>query len=118
MVAPSKLLASFATRCPVLPLIAKANGVNEENIERSRTIVAEYLTELEGALAETGYLVGDSFTAADLTAAALLVPIANPGHPDTKRPEPIMPAFQKLLDDYSDHPVIKWVENTYRQYRD
>lgn len=103
---------------PVLkPLIAKANGVNPENIARSGEIVARYLDEVAEAVSKTGYLVGDRFTAADLTAAALLAPLANPGHPDMRRPEPVVDSLQAILDRYSSHPAIAWVEQQYRQHR-
>jgi glutathione S-transferase len=101
----------------VKPLIAKANGVNPENIEKSKLIVQSYLDEINEAVSNTGYLVGAQFSAADLTAAALLAPIANPDHEDMKRPSPIADSFKEILDTYSPHPTISWVEKQYSEKR-
>ena len=62
-------------------------------------------------------VIGDQFTAADLTAAALIAPIANPDHIDMKRPSPVLPALQEILDHYAEHPAIAWVEQQYRVHR-
>lgn len=98
-------------------VIGKANGVNPENIQRSGEIVARYLDEVASAVSTTGYLVGDQFTAADLTAAALLAPLANPAHNDMQRPSPIIDSLQEILDRYATHPAISWVEQQYRLHR-
>ena len=98
-------------------VIGKANGVNPKNIELSREIIRRYLDEIETSVAATGYLVGDQFTAADLTAAALIAPLANPDHIDMKRPSPVLPALQEILDHYAEHPAIAWVEQQYRVHR-
>jgi len=74
------------------PVIAKANGVNPENLKRAEQAVATFLDEIAEAAADTGYLVGSKFTAADLTAAALLAPLINPDHPDMAKPEPVLPS--------------------------
>jgi len=101
----------------IRPLIAKANGVNPANIEKSKKIIQSYLDEIEQTVSATGYLVGEQFTAADLTAAALLAPLASPDHEDMSRPSPIVPSFQEILDSYSDNPTIAWVQKQYREQR-
>ena len=99
------------------PVIAKANGVNPENLKKAKEIVASYLDEIATATEPTGHLVGNSFTAADLTAAALIAPLTNPQHPDMAKPEPIVPSFQALLDEYRNHPAISWVGRQYDEHR-
>ena len=101
----------------VKPLIAKANGVNPENIAKSKQVAQSYLDEIAKTVSATGYLVGDQFTAADLTAAALLAPLANPDHEDMRRPIPMAASFQEILDTYSSHPTIEWVDKQYREQR-
>ncbi len=101
----------------VLPLIKKANGVNEQNIKRSKITTAQFLDEIESTIAHTGYIVGDKFSIADLTAAALLAPIANVDHPDMKRPKPIPERLKSLLGHYGQHPTIAWVNKIYQQHR-
>ncbi len=99
------------------PVIAKANGVNPENLKKAEEIVTRYLDEIATATEQTGHLVGSSFTAADLTAAALVAPLTNPQHPDMAKPEPIVPSFQELLDNYRKHPAIHWVVRQYNENR-
>ncbi|MBL6692221.1 MAG: glutathione S-transferase family protein [Pseudomonadales bacterium] len=99
------------------PVIAKANGVNPENLKRAEQTVAAYLDDIAEATAETGYLVGNMFTAADLTAASLLATLINPDHPDMAKPEPVLASFQLLLDRYCDHPTMTWVARLYKEKR-
>jgi glutathione S-transferase len=65
----------------------------------------------------TGYLVGDAFSVADLTAAALLAPLVQPEHPDMRRPEPIPPRVQEFLARWASHPGTAWVLEQYRRHR-
>jgi glutathione S-transferase len=115
---PSVTMFFYRLAFPLLkPLIAKANGVNPENIEKSKKVVQSYLDEIGEVVLNTGYLVGEQFSAADLTAAALLAPLANPDHEDMQRPTPIVASFREILDTYSPHPTIAWVEKQYRDQR-
>ncbi|MCB1694183.1 MAG: glutathione S-transferase family protein [Pseudomonadales bacterium] len=101
----------------VSPLIAKANGVNPENIERAFHIVETSLDEIAGASSSTGYLVGDRFTVADLTAAALLAPLANVTHPDMRRIEPVPREMSELISRFASHSAIQWVQRVYSTHR-
>ena len=69
-------------------MIATGNGVTPDNIARCRELVAAKLDEIAEQAAATGYLVGNSFSVADLTAAALRAPIASVEHVDMERPNP------------------------------
>ena len=75
------------------------------------------MDEIAETISATGYLVGDSFTVADLTAAALCAPLANPTHVDMARPQPVPESIQAILDDYVDHPAIAWVNRMYELHR-
>ncbi len=113
-------LARFAYRItfPLAKgLIKKGNGVNPENISRSRGITAEALDRIAEMTRDTGYLVGDKFTVADLAAAALFAPLANPKHPDMARPEPIPESVVDVLAEYKDHPTVAWVNRMYEKHR-
>lgn len=98
-------------------LMARANGVNPENLRRSERIARDALDTMEAQVADTGYLCGRSFTAADLTAAALFAPLANPPHPDMHRPHPVPDELRMLLDTWSAHPSIDWVNRMYQMHR-
>lgn len=99
-------------------IIARGNGVADAaNVERCFARTDEALNQLAEQTAATGYLFGNEFSVADLTAAALLAPLANVDHPDMRRPQPIPPAMQLLYQGYETHPAISWVKAMYRQHR-
>ncbi|MDA0979567.1 MAG: glutathione S-transferase [Proteobacteria bacterium] len=98
-------------------LIASANGVNPDNLERCLRITATALDRIADAVEPTGYLVGNSFTVADLTAAALFAPLAAPDHPDMARPRPVPPGVQSVIEQYSNHPTVRWVNSMYEHHR-
>jgi glutathione S-transferase len=80
-----------------------------------RKIVAA-IDRLEAELGEHDYLVGDRFTVADLTAAALLYPIVRPseGPLVTERmPEP----FERFRDTLRGRPGYRWVEHIFHRHR-
>ena len=98
-------------------VIARGNGVNPENVARSHKITQETLDRVAERTANHAYMVGDQFSVADLTAAALLAPVANVDHVDMKRPEPVPAAFRELVTRYSHHPAVTWVNTIYRNHR-
>lgn len=98
-------------------LIARGNGVNPENVQRSERIARNAMDVIASRATDTGYLCGDGFTAADLTAAALLAPLASPSHPDMRRPEPVPAALRDLFETWSTRPAIAWVNQIYHSHR-
>ena len=67
----------------------------------------------------SGYLVGESFTVADLTAASILGLIVVPPqfpyikvHPDERTAE-----FRRYRDSLKSHPGFRWVEDMYARHR-
>ena len=97
--------------------IVKVNGVTPKNIARARQNVAALLDEIATAVEAGGYLVGGRFSVADLTAASLMSPVLRLTHADMRRPEPIPPALEALLDEYAAHPAMVWAVDMFRQHR-
>ncbi len=64
-----------------------------------------------------GHLVGDSFTVADLAAAALLSITTNLPDCAMTRPEPMPPSIVDWMARWADHPGTAWVLRTYREHR-
>ena len=83
----------------------------------ARSAFDRTMTELAARLGDGGYLIGDTFTRADLTVAALLSLIALP--PEHPFPWGDVPPSQArdFIDSYSDHPVSQWVRAIYREHR-
>ncbi len=84
-------------------------------VARSKTMAA--MDRLEHEVQSSGYLVGDRFTVADLTAAALFSPVVRPPEFPYKTPAPVPEPLAKIRDSLSTHPAFKWVLETYRQHR-
>jgi len=98
-------------------MVAKGNGVNEKNVGLALDVSQKALDEVAEKTHSTGYIVGDQFSIADLTAAALIAPLANPQHPEMARPKPVPDSVQKVLDRYRHHEAITWVNRQYELHR-
>jgi glutathione S-transferase len=95
-------------------------GANkDDDAERARERIAAAFDKLEAELekGDGDFLVGDSLTVADVTAASLFYPIVVPPEgplsPDLPRP----PALERFRESLSDRPGYRWVEETFRRHR-
>ena len=87
---------------------------DEEAVKRSRETIVDSLDRIEDERAGRDYLVGDQFTVADLTAAALLYPLVWPAEFQYELPDP--PRWQ-FLEPYKDHPALGWITEMWRRHR-
>ena len=99
-------------------MIAKGNGVDDpDNVATCFETTREWLDRLKERLGSADYLVGDRFSVADLTGAALLAPIADVDHVDMRRPRPIPDTVMEVLGRFAGHPTLDWVRETYARHR-
>lgn len=92
--------------------------IYEADAEEGRAKVEAGLDRIEAELEPSGYLVGDRFSVADLTAAALLFPIANA--PEARNALPGGPLPERLAGWFAslaDHPGVEWIRDMYRRHR-
>jgi glutathione S-transferase len=82
--------------------------------KRAEKNVAAGLDRIVAELQPSGYLVGSRFTVADLTAAALLFPLARPAEVQYDYPAP--PQSQ-LSESLAGHPGVDWIREIYRRHR-
>jgi glutathione S-transferase len=91
--------------------------VTAEAAAESRRKCLTAMDRLEAELGPSGYLVGDRFTVADLTAASLLYPAVLP----PEFPYPLVttvPAEGRgFLDELAGRPGGRWVAEMYRRHR-
>jgi glutathione S-transferase len=91
-------------------------GIDEAGSDQSRAKMMAALDRIEAELQPSGYLVGDRFSVADLTAAALVAPLVLPPEFPYQIPSPPEPvaSFRTSL---SQRRVWRWVEEMYRRHR-
>ncbi len=103
---------------PMLGIVLRrAAGASEAAAAEARVVVDRGLTRVGDAAAKTGYLVGDSFTAADLTAGALFFPLFYPETMPSKVPDRSTPIFEAWLSTWRDHPGRAYIERLYADHR-
>ena len=94
--------------------MSKRYSFGEESVMRSRQTLEGALGRIESERAGGDYLVGESFSVADLTAASLLYPLVWPPEFQYRLPE--RPSWG-LSDSIRDHPALDWVAETWRRHR-
>jgi glutathione S-transferase len=104
---------------PVLAPVVKRRWAQPERVAHSRDVVRAALRKVEADAGPAGYLVGDSFTVADLTAASMLGLIVVPPefpyiklHPDERAAQ-----FREFRASLRDWPGFRWVEDMYARHR-
>jgi glutathione S-transferase len=95
-------------------------GANSgEDAERAREAIAAAFDKLETELekGEGEFLVGDSLSVADITAASLFYPVVVPPEgplaPDLPRP----PALERFRESLSERRGFRWVQEAFRRHR-
>ncbi len=82
----------------------------------SRLHVHAAFDRIAEELQPSGYLVGERFSVADLTAAALLAPLLRaPGFPYAL--PPLVPALADWRASLAGHAAFRWAEDMYRRHR-
>jgi glutathione S-transferase len=111
-------LRRFATPISSLFLNLRFGIKDAQAAEDARARVLAALDRLDAELEASGgdYLVGDSFTIADLTAAALFYPLATP--PEGPRlPESAPEGFEAFRAPLKERAGYRWVEEMFRRHR-
>ncbi|MBO6633000.1 glutathione S-transferase family protein [Parvibaculum sp.] len=98
--------------------IKSSMNINEPGaVEAGYRVTQAALDRVAAQAGSSGYLVGDSFSVADLTAAALLAPACNPPHPDMEFPLPRPARIDAWFGRWAAHPGAQWVRTIYRKHR-
>lgn len=115
--APMRLLhrAMFPA---IARLIAKGYKIDDPSrMERARETTRDGLEFVVANAGLDGYLVGDRFSVADLSAAAILAVTANPPDSTMTRPEPRPPGAVVWMERWSGHEGVAWVLDMYKRHR-
>lgn len=110
----------FRGMLPVLKKkIYQAYVVSDTNIDEVKQAFGQAMETLAEQLSDRQYLVGDTFTRADLSVTSMLSLLVMPQqHPFAWQQAPRVNAdTEAALASYQDHPVADWVRRIYRQHR-
>jgi len=99
-------------------MVRRGNGITGPSaIEDGERALQEALTFVAERSRATGYLAGNSFTAADLAAASALAMVVNPPNSTMTKPEPMPAAFASWVASIQAHPGTAWVKSIYSRNR-
>src|SRR6266404_6322264 len=93
------------------------HGIDDAAIAAAPARVRAGLDRIVAELGPSGHLVGDAFSVADLTAAALLSPIVLPPEFPYPPPGPPPQHLTALRASLEGHPAFRWVLDIYRRHR-
>jgi glutathione S-transferase len=99
------------------PVMRRQMDINPETAEVARKKTIAAMDRLEKELQPSGYLVGDRFSVADLTAAALLSPLVRPPEFPYRNEVALPPEFAQARDSLQGHRAFQWTLETYRRHR-
>ncbi len=117
--APALTRMAYACAVPLAaPLVRKGNGISgSAAIEDGHRAATEALDFVAARSAATGYLHGQAFSVADLTAASTLAMLVRPLDSPMACPQPVARSFRVLMERYAQHPGAAWVRRIYAQHR-
>lgn len=90
---------------------------NADAADRARAKVIAGLDRLEAELGDGEYLVGESFSVADLTAASLLYPLALPDEGPLGPDSPSARGFEAFREPLLERRGLQWVDEMFRRHR-
>jgi hypothetical protein len=117
---PAATRALLRAGFPVLRVaMGRRFEISAESAAHSRAKMVAAMDRLEREISAGGYLVGDSFTVADLTAAALFYGVARP----PQFPYPMVDVndlpdcWREFVDSLAQRPGGQWVAQMYGRHR-
>ncbi len=128
---PSSVRPIFSKDLPFIPKISlifawpkitqvmiKFMDLGPQKGMQSRDILLGELDMLDALLSDgRPYLIGDTFTRADITAASLLAPLVNPAKHPTYSALSLPSALSETIKHWQDRPILKWVSKIYAEHR-
>jgi len=90
-------------------------NINDASSTVSKQKLSNAIDKLNAHYQSKSFLVGEQFTRADLTAAALLAPLMMPKQYGLNWPEQIPVKLQELMDEFENR--LSWVDQFYKDYR-
>jgi glutathione S-transferase len=106
-----------ATAALAGPMIRLRYGIDSDSAARGWEKTTTAMDRLESELGNGDYLVGERFTVADVTAAALFHPIVRPPEAQYQVSDPIPEVLVRRREELAARPGFRWVQEMYRRHR-
>jgi glutathione S-transferase len=100
---------------PTVALVARRYGGNAANMDDARAHAVAGFDRVLAEVGPSGYMVGDSFTVADLTAASILYHLAEP--PEFQYEIPDFPPAVYEFRDSLPPESLEWIRRMWRDHR-
>jgi glutathione S-transferase len=97
--------------------VIKQFAISGDSIEEAFAKIAAAGERFRAELQPSGYLVGDGFTVADLTAAALVAPAVAPEQFPYPQPQRGHPLFAELREALATSGMLDWAKAIYLRHR-
>jgi glutathione S-transferase len=94
-----------------------ALGIDSESVRRASLALHDAGERFQAELESSGYLVGDRFTVADLTAAALTSPAVAPEQFPYPQPQRDHPRLDPLRAALAQQGLLDWTRSIYERHR-
>ena len=96
-------------------VMRKHMRINDETVKEAKATLMDTLAKVDQQVRGSSFLVGDRFTRADLTAAALAAPLIMPKNYSAPKPSKV----PQPLAEFADHieGQVQWVHRFYDQFR-
>lgn len=99
----------------LVPVMRKVMAIDEAGAQKSEVHIQQAIDKLHEEYQQREFLVGDTFTRADLTAASLLAPLIMPEGYGLDWPESVPDALQAFVD--KNEEKLTRIRQLYQQYR-
>jgi glutathione S-transferase len=99
------------------PLFRRNLGIDRRGVVRARRTLDDALARLESEIRPSGYLVGESFSVADLAVAAVMTPVVRPPEFAYPLPVPWPAELAELAESIAERPAVRWVRDVYQRNR-
>jgi glutathione S-transferase len=97
--------------------VVRQFGIDDESIGQAWSKVRAAGERFRAELQPSGYLVGSSFTVADLTAAALVAPVVAPEQYPYPQPQRGHPLFGPVREAIAQSGMLDWARDIYARHR-
>ena len=115
---PDKIQRRYRRFFPIVNGIMRVDmNISKKCAAKSKEQLARGLDRVAELASKTGYLVGDQFSAADLTASAVLMVALLPQEYPVTMPLPYPDNVEQWLGEWRGHPGADYVTRIYQQHR-